>query len=109
MLNHQNSTISGLVCAEISDHMPIFHIQKSDAESEVKKTPDSYFKSKCFNNNNILFFKNTVSQKDWNKVISESDKDANLAYDSLLNILTRIYYHCFQYKLKKENSFINPV
>ena len=81
MLNHQNSTISGLVCAEISDHMSIFHIQKSDAESEVKKPPDSYFKSKCFNNNNILFFKNTVSQKDWNKVISDSDKDANLAYD----------------------------
>ena len=99
VFNNENSTLSGLVCAEISDHILIFHIQKSDAESEVNP-----FKSRCFNNNNILSFQKTASQKDWNKVITH--KDASPAYDSFLNTLTKIYNHCFPYKLIEKKNIL---
>jgi len=100
-----NENISGLLCADISDHVPIFHIHKLEDSSLTNKVTNSHTFIRCTsNNNNLEKFAQRVQLTNWNNLIQ--DKNPDNAYDSLLKTLTSIYDESFPL-VKCFNRFSN--
>ena len=83
--------VNRLVCAEISDHIPIFHIHKtSDEQNKQKKT-----------------FKNKLDCIDWNE--TTYNVDPNIFYDNFIKKFSEIHNSCFPLKkVKSKNKRIKP-
>ena len=76
-----NTFNSGMIIADISDHLPIFCTKKHTNSLCMKDVP---FCNRLINDENILKFKNKLLEVDWNQIY---DIDyVNHCYDKFLSI-----------------------
>ena len=68
----------GILCTDISDHLPIFHIDYSCEQVKEKEN----IMRRSFNEKNTNSFFSALSNHNWNHVISQND--AQLAYSTFL-------------------------
>ena len=64
MTLENNDFLNGILCTDISDHLPVFCIKKIINEEKVK-----YVKERIFNDSNINKFKSLVDNIEWNGII----------------------------------------
>jgi hypothetical protein len=84
-----NSSIShGIFLADISDHFPIFAINK-----KFKQNEKTISKKRILSNNNLQRFHDALQQYDFNHILELSD--VNTAMNSFHNEFCELYYKCF--------------
>ena len=78
MLSTDN-VFCGILCTDVSDHLPVFHIDYSckNIQEEEKII------RRLFNEKNTDNFFSALRNHDWNHVLSQTD--AQLAYSTFLN------------------------
>ncbi len=83
---------AGILCTDISDHLPIFSFISTENEncsSGVKKE----LVYRVVNDRNISAFSRKLHAMNWDAIFHESD--ANSAYNYFINTFQRIYDECF--------------
>lgn len=63
-------SLNGLICADISDHTPIFHIRKQKKECKKHEVRQ---KTRCINKDNISSFTQEIKNIDWHDIIRIED------------------------------------
>ena len=86
-------SISGILYQQISDHFPVFYICNMFRKVPIKKT---IIYKQIINNNNIIRFKEMLSEINWNEVINCDDVD--IATNNFLDTLIECYKTCFPLK-----------
>ena len=89
-----SQSVNGLLCTEIADHIPIFHIRKLNLE---KNKPAKSF-NRVINNKNMDNFVSIISKHSW----SISNLSPNDAYNQFYSQLIEVYDKCFP--IKKNNK-----
>ena len=97
-----DESLNGLICADISDHLPIFHIHKITGSMKNKKTSNTTLQ-RCITNQNIKNFTQKIQQTN---LCELADKNVNVSYDNLIKRISTIYDSCFPVK-KKTTKFSN--
>ena len=80
-----DSVINGLLYTDISDHLPIFHIDYSG----ILKKPNEKIKKRIFSDENISKFKLALDAKDWEGIVTVND--AQNAYTLFHNEFSSMY------------------
>ena len=97
--------VNGLVCAEISDHIPIFHIHKTKDEQNKQKKEAKFIRR--YDKNSLETFKNKLDCIDWNE--TTYNVDPNIVYDNFIKKFSEIHNSCFPLKkVKSKNKRIKP-
>ena len=97
---HNKDHISGILYTDISDHFPIFIIDKSSKCVE----PPKFRYTRVYSAKNINAFKNILGQSTWNDITATHDPQ--LAFSSFFNNLHDNYNKCFPVK-KVQNNYYN--
>ena len=95
-----DSSFSGILYTDISDHFPIFFIDNLQAQSE----DTTYSLRRSYNNRNIERFKNELTRLDWNDVLESIDPQ--IAYTTFFKKISVSYNRSFPLK-KVKNSYYN--
>lgn len=92
-----DSTVSGTVIADISDHYPIYMFQNRNEYLNRAKvsTPESY-KIQEISNKTLDTFRREIAQICWDPVYKSVN--ANEAYEIFMCLLRKTYHKCFKYK-----------
>lgn len=91
-----NTSTSGTLITDISDHLPVFYIKNEPAQCHSKKV-FTYYK-RNINDNTIDNLKRKLSQIDWSRVYECIDVDK--AYDLFLADFTSCYDQCLPLQRK---------
>ena len=94
-----NTINSGVIIADISDHLPIFCSKKHTNSLCMKEVS---FCNRLINDENILKFKKKLLEVDWNQIYDINY--VNHCYDKFLSIFSTLYDECFPLIKKKVNS-----
>ena len=89
---------SGILYTDITDHLPIFHIDYTNK----KETAAQYIKKRSYSDANVSNFKDLLSAQDWSIVYDLSDPQE--AYSKFHEIYSNLYNTAFP--LKKRKSWI---
>ena len=95
--------VNGLFCADISDHIPIFHVHIINNINSGSKTKRNRNLTRVYNNSSMEMFKNKLKYMDWS--IHKDDSDPNIYYDNLLKEFTVLHNQCFPLQKGKYNSY----
>ena len=99
--NNLDESWSGTILSDISDHLPVFLINKKQC---INNENNSYFK-RDMNDDNINKFMQLIFNSDWS-VFSE---DPNYSYECFIRQYTRIFNQCFPLKeYVKSKKYNNP-
>ena len=82
-----NSTISGLLVNDISDHLPVFMVYDNNYKTAQPAKQTEYRRLRT--EESISEFKNDVMTQNWDIILNESN--INCAYDKFLKICKRLY------------------
>ena len=99
--------VNGLLCAEISDHIPIyiFHIHKTNDEHYKQKKKAKFIRR--YDKNSFELFKNKLDCTDSNGTTYNVDPD--IFYDNFIKKFSEIHNSWFQLqKVKSKNKSIKP-
>lgn len=92
---------SGIICNDLSDHLPIFCCQTT---ASSRKSVAKYTRE--FTEANVNKFVTEVGELDWEEVLVEYD--VNKAYGMLQSKLESLYMECFTLKKHKCKNSRNP-
>ena len=81
----QNEFSSGVICSDISDHMPIFCIKKDSVVTSVKR--DGHVLKRKINDKTISRFKQHLAKIDWKAL--PSLEGVNDLYEHFLQIFLK--------------------
>ena len=87
----QNEFSSGVICSDISDHMPIFCIKKGSVVTSVKRV--GKVMKRLINDERISRFKQHLAEIDWQALASL--EGVNDLYEHFLQIFLELYNICF--------------
>ena len=87
--NNSNISVSGILYADISDHLPLFQITSGCFQGHYS-SPNT---TRDICSNTLLAFKADIEYTDWSEVYNCTDADT--AYDTFLNHFTILYNHHF--------------
>ena len=90
------NVFNGILCTDITDHYPVFHIDYSCVIADKPRV----IKKRIFSEINIQNFSATLENHDWSDVLSSDDPQA--AYTHFHNIYTGIYNDCFPLRVFKD-------
>ncbi len=86
-----NSTISGLLVSDISDHLPVFMVYDSNYKCTQPAKKAEYRRVRT--EESINAFKNGLMSQNWDILYNENN--INCAYEEFLKIFKRLYNkHC---------------
>ena len=83
---------SGILYTDISDHLPIFHIDYSSK----KKVLPQYIKKRIYSDSNITNFKTLLSAQEWTSVLDSTDPQ--ISYSKFHEIYSKLYNMAFPLK-----------
>ena len=86
----QNNLISGILYCDISDHLPIFTINKPTPDSHSSNTTFQY---RRFNAESINYFRESLGQSTWDAVYSSTNTEN--AYNIFLEQFSSLYNNAF--------------
>ena len=92
-----DDSFSGILYTDMTDHLPIFYIDKIHTSSVTED--DTYITRRSYSSRNVENFKSSLSSIDWNDVLCI--EDPQIAYTTFFNKLTGIYNKCFPLKKVK--------
>ena len=101
------SALTGILIAEISDHLPILYISKSSMPDNVNNSNVKF--RRLIDNAKIDNFCDFLSQADWSKLYPI--EDVNLCYDQFLCKFSGIYNKSFpieKVKIKIHHNIQKP-
>ena len=87
----QNEFSSGIICSDISDHMPIFCVKKGSVVTSVKR--DGQVMKRSINDERISRFKQHLAEISWQAL--PSLEGVNELYEHFLQIFLELYNLCF--------------
>ena len=90
---------SGILIADISDHLPIFAITKADTKLRNSLSPESVC-VRDMSEKNYINFRNHLTKASWESVLECST--AETAYDKFVHILKNIFDMSFPIIKKKK-------
>ena len=104
-LSKSEDNTSGIIIDDVSDHLPIFHLSRSNLvkQSNDKCTEIRY--SRKENDSNVSKMLDVLCNYNWDVVLQE--KDVNKAYNNFTEIYQNIYNKCcplVQIKSKRKDS-----
>lgn len=84
---------AGLVCSDISDHLPIYFLADL---GNLRKAPsyDTVYYTQVVNVQTLEMFRHCVASKHWNLALSRNSADE--AHDYFINQFDAIYNECFK-------------
>ena len=94
--------INGLLCTDISDHIPIFRIHKLSNENLKEKKKEKHIRK--YDKNYMESFISNLDCTDWRK--SKNNEEPNIYYNNFIKKFTEIHNDCFpikKVKLKSKN------
>ena len=83
---------SGILYTDITDHLPIFHIDYSGEKS----TEPQYIKKRIYSESNISMFKDLLGAQNWSVVYDSTDPQDS--YSKFQGIYTKLYNTSFSLK-----------
>ena len=101
-LFHERAIVSGILCTDISDHMPVFTMLRF---SEYEPSNDRMLSDATHrptNPDSIAHFKHLISEIDWNEVLTETDPQ--LAFTLFHERLCSTYNAAFPIKRIRPNN-----
>ena len=101
-----SSIISGIVKTDISDHFPVFIVDKSINRTNY---PDKIEKHvRMINEKNLTKFKNLLNERDWTILLNT--QDPNSSYDNFIKQFLNLYEKCFPLKkiVIKRKNLLSP-
>jgi exonuclease III len=98
-----NEAITGILVADISDHLPVFYISGRTIKN-CKSTPLVKFCRKI-DENRIIKFKEELAQTSWSVI--DTSNDVNVSYDYFLQKLTALYNSHFPLEKRTCNLYRN--
>ena len=95
--NFSNDTdsLSGILYTDVSDHYPVFHIDYTNSNETSSKT----FKKRVYSVENMHRFANTLSTKNWDDVMDNTDVKS--AYNMFHDDICTVYNTCFPVRVFK--------
>ena len=97
-------TVNGVLCAEISDHFPIFTLVY---HSNVKNKEDVLCRPITVKGKKR--FKETLARVDWNDILLRyENKDVNLCYNRFVEAVSKIYRDSFPLKKLRQRDLNKP-
>lgn len=87
---HNNNFLNGILCTDISDHLPIFCIKKTIQQNEEKV---KYVKKRIFNDSSINKSRVLVNNIEWNNIIDITD--CQQAFSKFQSHFTNCYEEAF--------------
>ena len=98
-----STSFQGLFVTDLSDHYPIFHI---DRQMKVKET-EMFMYKRIFSPSNRDLFCRSLSETDWSEIYRTSDTQK--AFDQFHNHLIALYNRCFpRIRVKKKYNNRKP-
>ena len=88
--NLSDSSHSGLLINDITDHLPVFTFTDQPLQHNHKEKHYSYIRT--LNENSINLFRTALDNQNWENVYSEDDVD--IAYDKCMEVFTTLYNQC---------------
>lgn len=102
--NHDISDITaGVVCSDISDHLPIFMLVHKQTSSSTKVSGSSsprYIQN--INDKTLQTFRRNIEGAEWNSILDITD--VNKAYDMFIEVFKNMYTSSFPLKIVKTNK-----
>ena len=92
--NFKHEVISGNICVTISDHMPVFFIQKNNVNLQMK---DKLYSKRVFTETNISRFTTALQLMNWNFI--KTQENVNLIYDTFMDKFSALYNIYFPIKM----------
>ena len=102
--NHDNlnCSISGILVADVSDHFPIFHINRSFTVEET----ESFLVTRVFNEKNKQKFREAISAVDWTEI--SNIPDTQNSFSHFHSVLISLQDKCFP-KIRIRNTLIENI
>ena len=89
--NHDdmNNSLNGLLVTDISDHFPIFHVNRSLSVEEI----DSSFVTRVFNERNKQAYLDAISETDWSEIcnVHDTQKSFDLFHSKLITFYNKYF------------------
>ena len=89
--NHDdvNNSLNGLLVTDISDHFPIFHVNRSLSVEEI----DSSFVTRVFNERNKQAYLEAISETDWSEIcnVHDTQKSFDLFHTKLITFYNKYF------------------
>lgn len=94
----ENKSLSGVLCVNISDHLPIFHLCNSQSNVTVKiqAKPRRVINTKTLNK-----LKTSLEKQDWSTVMQI--ENTHKAYNAFTNVFMKCYNECIPITEKCHN------
>ena len=92
LVKNSSSVFSGLLYTDLTDHFPVFFIDTSTSLEQ----DESIIRKRVYSDININKFNQRLSKVDWTSVLTA--KDAQKAYSSFHDIMSKLYNECFPLK-----------
>ena len=96
-----DSSSHGIFCTDISDHFPIFAINK---QCITNKPQSNFITVRDYSEGNIVLFKEKLQQHDWSNIFTQSD--TQIAFSNFHDIYMSLYNACFPWR-KIKSSYKN--
>lgn len=95
---YEQNCVSGVICAQISDHLPIFLFVKQSGKRHQQTSPLKKYQS--INEATLSKFCARLANTNWNFIYEIID--AETAYDNFITTIRAVYEECFPYKFFKK-------
>jgi len=99
----QNQIISGILYCSLSDHLPVFCTQQSNAPKPKSKQCITF---RLINDRTINSLKHSLTEMNWEEVLRETDMDK--AYTMFHDAFTQCYDECIPKITKKIKVKLKP-
>ena len=103
--NHDNlnCSLSGILVADVSDHFPIFHINRCITVEET----ESFLVTRIFNEKNNQKFREAISVVDWTEICNIPDTQNSFSH--FHSMLSSLQDKCFpEIRIRKKYSNRKP-
>ena len=106
VFDDKTSCINGLLCVDISDHIPIFHIHKLNNENFKENKKVKHIRKN--DEHSMESFISNLDCTDWRKC--KNNEDPNIYYNNFIKKFTNIHNNCFPFKkIKLKSKSIKPL